>query len=111
MGEEDEELAELRKKKMQQLKSQQEQMAAAEERSKALEEKKQVMLWSILTPEARERLGRVKVAYPEIVKEIENQLVMLASSGRLNQKIDDETLKQILKKMMPEKRDISIERR
>ena len=111
MPEDDDELAALRKRKLMELQSQQTQMAMAHEQQQAMESQKQSILRGIMTPDARERLGRVKTAYPEVVAEIERELVMLASSGRLSQKIDDDTMKNLLAKMMPKKHDIKIVRR
>ena len=78
---------------------------------KQMEEQKKAVLRSIMTPDARERLGRIKVARPDIVESIENQLIMIAQSGQLNSKIDDRQLQMLLKRIMPKKRDIKIERR
>jgi len=111
MDDEVDELAALRKRRLMELQSQQDQMVAAQEQQTAVENQKQAILRGIMTPEARERLGRVKTAYPDVVAEIERQLIMLASSGRIGQKIDDEMMKGLLAKMMPKKRDITITRR
>jgi programmed cell death protein 5 len=110
-NDDDEELAALRKRKLMELQSQQQQMAMVQEQQEAIEGQKQTILRGIMTPDARERLGRVKTAYPEVVAEIERELVMLATSGRLGQKIDDATMKNLLSKMMPKKREIRIVRR
>jgi len=108
----DEELEELRRRKLQELTVQQEQVSEAKERQVALESQRQAILRGILTPDARERLGRLKTAYPQIAASVESQLIMLAQSGRLgNQRIDDDTLRQILEKVVPQKREIRIERR
>ncbi len=110
----DDELEKIKKKKLEELQRQQQmqdsigQQKAQEEE---LEKKKKMMLISILTPKARERLGNIKVARPKIAENIENQLIMLAQSGRLNNKIDDKQLRGLLKKIMPKKRDINIKRR
>ncbi len=111
MGEDDE-LEELRRRKLQELEAQQEQASEVRERQEALESQRQAILRGILSPEARERLGRLRTAYPEIAASVESQLIMLAQSGRLGgQRIDDETLRQILEKVVPHKREIRIERR
>jgi programmed cell death protein 5 len=75
------------------------------------EAQRQTILRQILSPEARERLGRVELAYPDLADSIENQLIALAQSGRVQRVIDDATLKQILERVMPKKREIKIERR
>ena len=110
----DEELEKLRKKKLQELQQQaalQENLEEQEEQQKQFEEQKKAILRNILTTEARERLGRIKIARPELVESIENQLIMLAQSGQLKKKINDEELRVLLQKMMPKKRDIKIKRR
>ena len=111
MADEDEELEALRKRKLMQLQAHQDQMAQAQEQAEAVEAQKQAILRQVLTPEARERLGRVKTAHPDLAAEVERQLILLASSGRLASKVDDATLKQVLAKMMPKKREIKIERK
>lgn len=110
----DEELNNIRKKKLKELQEQaaiQEQMEEQEEQKKQLDEQKKVVLRAILTNEARERLGRIKIARPEMAESIENQLIMLAQSGKLKNKINDEELRMLLSKILPKKRDIKIKRR
>jgi programmed cell death protein 5 len=65
----------------------------------------------ILTPEARERLGRIRLAKPEIAQSVEQQLLSLAASGRLARAVDDTMLRSLLERIMPEKREIRITRR
>lgn len=69
------------------------------------------VLRRLLTPEARERLGRIRLAKPEIAQAVEQQIIALAASRRLARQIDDDTLRQILERVMPEKREIRITRR
>ncbi|MEF8847668.1 MAG: DNA-binding protein [Candidatus Thermoplasmatota archaeon] len=111
----DEELEKIKKKKLEQLKKQQsykESMEEQQEREKQrVEAQKQHILRSVLTPKARERLGRIKIARPKVAESIEKQLIMQAQSGRLNRKINDEQLKNILSQIMPKKRDINIRRK
>ena len=107
----DEELEELRKKKIAEMQQQAEFQEEQERQRKEFEAQKKSVLRTIMTTEARERLGRVKVARPEVAESIENQLIMLAQSGQLKSKINDEQLRVLLQKLMPRKRDIKIKRR
>ena len=110
----DDELEAIRKKRLKELQQQQELSGEEIEEDlqrKQFEEQKRAILRAILTPEARERLGRIKVARPEIVETIENQLVALSQTGRLKSKINDEQLRGLLSKLLPKKRDIRIKRR
>lgn len=69
------------------------------------------LLRKVMTPEARERLGRVRLAKPDLASIVEQQIIALAASGRLNRQVDDQTLVAILQRMSPEKREITITRR
>jgi programmed cell death protein 5 len=106
----EEELEQIRKKKLQELLMSYQQRIAAEEEEKETEVKKQMILGQILTQEAKERLERVKIAKPELAENVENQLILLLQSGRLSQQIDDNSLKMILRKI-GSRREIRIERR
>lgn len=106
-----EELDAIRQRKVQELVVRQQQAAAEEEQTKQMEAQRQLILRQILTPEARERLANMRIARPEVAGAVEDQLIMLAQSGRINQQIDDATLKELLRKIVPKKREIKIERR
>jgi programmed cell death protein 5 len=103
----------IRKKKLRNLQQQQtfSQEDFEEAQQKEFEDQKKLILRAILTDDARERLGRIKTARPEMAENLENQLVMLAQSGRLKNKINDEQLRELLSKILPKKRDITIRRR
>jgi len=110
----DEELKRIRKKRleeMQQASLEENLEEQQEEQIKQYEEQKKSILRAILTPEARERLGNIKVARPKIAESIENQLIMIVQNGQLKNKINDEQLRMLLKKILPKKRDIKIKRR
>ena len=103
----------IRKKKLRDLQQQQafSQEDFEDEQQKEFEDQKKLALRTILTDDARERLGRIKAARPEMAENLENQLIMLAQSGRLKNKINDEQLRELLSKLLPKKRDITIRRR
>lgn len=110
----DAELEELRRRKMAQLQQSQEsqlqQQAMMEERAKQMEAERQAIMRQILTPEARERLAKVKMAYPDVAAAVEEQLLRLMQMGRILNQIDDATLKAILRQISPQRREIKIER-
>ncbi|HKW43236.1 MAG TPA: DNA-binding protein [Thermoplasmata archaeon] len=107
----EDELEAIRRRKLQELQQYQNQQAADQQYRDQVQAQRQQILRQILTPEARERLGRIELAYPELKESIENQLIQLAQSGRVQRAIDDATLRQILERVIPKKRDIKIERR
>jgi programmed cell death protein 5 len=110
----DEELENLRKKKLKELQQQaalQESLEEQESQRQEFEQQKKMILRAILDSTARERLARIKIARPEIAESIENQLIMLAQNGKLKNKINDKQLRLLLTKLIPKKRDIKIRRR
>lgn len=108
----DEELERLREEKRKQLEQQADRQGAAEEaKREQVEAQKKAILRQVLTSEARERLQRIKMARPDKAKRIEQQLIQLAASGRIQQKLTDEQLKKILAESQSDSRDINIERR
>ncbi|KQC05811.1 MAG: hypothetical protein APR53_06345 [Methanoculleus sp. SDB] len=110
----DDELSRIRRRRMEQLQRQQmDQQAMQEdlERQKEIDSQIHLALLKILEPEARERLNTIKLTRPEFAKAVEQQLVMLAQSGRVRQRINDEQLKALLKQIIPGKKDFNITRK
>ncbi|MDR1690774.1 MAG: DNA-binding protein [Candidatus Methanoplasma sp.] len=108
---EDPELEAIRRKRMQEVQAQQSNQAAQEEQAKQFEMQKQSVLRQILSPEARDRLANIKLASPDQANMVEMQLIQIAQSGRLQGVITDAMLKEILQKIIPQQREIKIERR
>ena len=111
MAMDDEELEAIRRRKLMDYQQVQEQAVAQGQAREDMLAQRQTILRQILTPEARERLARIELAYPELTESIENQLIALAQSGRVQRVIDDVTLREILMRLIPKKREIKIERR
>ena len=111
----DEELENLKKKRLADLQQQAEmQQNIGEQQAqqqKQFEEQKKSILRQIMTNKARERLANIKMARPEIAESLESQLIMAAQSGQLKNKINDEQLRMLLQRIIPKKRDIKIQRR
>jgi len=107
---EDEELEELRQRRLQGLQKQLAQEQQEVEVQQRLEAQKQSMLRRILTSEARQRLTNLKLARPQFASQIELQLIQIAQQGRINLPITDEQLKEILRRLQPTKREIKIRR-
>jgi programmed cell death protein 5 len=110
----DEELEKLRKEKMEQLQDSQEGEGAEEAREAQREQReaqKKAMLRKHLTDEARKRLNTIKMSKPEFGEQVEQQVVALAQSGRIQGRIDDEKMKAILKELQPDEQSYDIRRR
>ena len=109
----DDEIAELRRRRMEQLQRQaaeQQLMDEELERRRRQDSQINLILMQILEPEAKERLSNIKITRPDFAKAIEQQLVMLAQSGRLKQRVTDAQLKELLKQLTPAKKDFNIRR-
>ena len=107
----DEELEELKKRRMLELQQQQVEKERQLQAQQELEAQKQAILRQILTPEARERLNRIKIVKPELAEAVELQLIQLAQAGRLGNVLTDDQLKTILRKLTDKQRDIKITRK
>ncbi|KAJ4373840.1 hypothetical protein N0V83_002579 [Neocucurbitaria cava] len=54
------------------------------------------ILSQILTPDAADRLGRIRLVKESRATDIENRLIMLARTGQIRQKVTEDQLKDIL---------------
>ena len=108
----------LERIRQQKLRDLQERQAAMEEQSVAAEQAAAEqdaaidrLLQQVLTPEARERLSRIRLARPDFAQAVTHQLVTLAQSGRLTRRLGDEELRAVLAQLTPQTRDINITRK
>jgi programmed cell death protein 5 len=111
----DEELQRLREEKMEELKEKQaggeEQQEAMEAQREQAEAQKKAILRQHLTDGARKRLNTVKMSKPDVGEQIEQQVVALAQSGRVGDKIDEEQMKELLRELTPDSKSFDIKRR
>ncbi len=105
----DEELDELRRRKMAEL---QQQAMAEEQATQEAEIRAQraAVLRQILSPEARSRLSNLRMVKPSFAEQLENDLIRLASANRLPEiPITDKTLKTMLAQLRKRQRDTKIQ--
>ena len=107
------ELEEIRKRKLDELKKQQvesmQQQAQEQQQLQQQIQQLEALVKQSFTKEALERYGNLKAAFPERAVQLLVILSQAIQSGQLT-KIDDNTLKDILKKITPKKKDFRIRR-
>jgi len=108
---EDEEMDELRRRRMAELQQRFAQEQQRAQMQQQMEAQKQAILRRILTPEARSRLNNLKMVKPEFANQLELQLIQLVQAGRVQTPITDPQLKEILINLQGSRRDIKITRR
>ena len=106
----DREIEELRRKRLVELRR-----ALIEEQRRAIaqqqfEAQKESALRMILTPEARQRLNRIKMVKRKFAEDLELLLIQSARTGKIRIPVDDEQLRRILLRLQPSKREIRIRR-
>ncbi|MBU3957832.1 MAG: DNA-binding protein [Nanoarchaeota archaeon] len=74
-----------------------------------IEQMKKTLLRQALSKEALERLGRVRIANPNLAAQLELYLIQLYQAGQLKGVVDDGKLKQILD-LLAKKREWKIRR-
>jgi programmed cell death protein 5 len=111
----DEELERLRQEKMEKLREQQQGQQGGGEEMEAqrqqAEAQKKALLRQHLTDGARKRLNTVKMSKPQFGEKVEQQVVALAQSGRIQDQIDEEKMKQLLSELKPDSKSFDIQRR
>jgi programmed cell death protein 5 len=106
----EEDIEEIRRRRALELRRQ---LTEAQSRANAQQEaelQKRELLRKILSPEARQRLNRLKMVKPDFATQLELQLIQTAQTGRINIPITDEQLKTILTRLQGGKREIKIRR-
>merc|ERR1712098_1023328 len=98
---EDDDLAQIRKARLEQLKAQGgggggSSGGGQEQKQQQESEARQSILSQILEPEAADRLGRIRLVKESRAQDVENRLIMLARSGQLRSKVTETQLKELL---------------
>jgi len=107
---EEEDLEEIRRRKMLELRAKLEEQQSQVEQRRQFEIQKRMALQQIMTPEARSRIANIRAVKPEFAEQLELQLIQLAQAGRLGSKITDAQLREILRKLQERKRGFKIRR-
>lgn len=110
-GSSDDDIEELRKKKLEQLQEQAQDEEAQQARRQQQEAQKKAALRQHLTDGARKRLNTVKMSKPEFGQQVEQQILALARSGRVQGQIDEEQMKELLRELQPDDNSFNIRRR
>ena len=107
----DDELEQLRRKKLSALQRQVSDEQRNAQMEQQLEQQKQALLRNILSSEARQRLTNLKMIKPEFTDQLELQLIQLAQQGKIPVPLSDEQLKKILTQLQSRKRETTIRRK
>lgn len=105
---EDSELERIRAKKLQDMQQQAIEEQKREQVQDEIEAQRTSILKQILTDEARQRLTNIRMVRPEFAESVELQLIQLAQTGRLGEKITDAQLKKTLQQISQRKRESKI---
>lgn len=97
----EEELENIRRRKLEQLKQQAVQQQMAEQQQKEFTNQKYQIMRQILSQEGRQRLENIRIVKPQFAEQIELQLIQLFQSGRLRgaTPLPDKEFKKILEKI------------
>ncbi|GAD53325.1 DNA-binding protein [Halarchaeum acidiphilum MH1-52-1] len=113
-------LEELRQQKREQLKQQQQggdgagagaNAEAQQQAQQQAEQQKKAMLRQYLSDGARRRLNSVKMSKPDLAERVEQQIVALGRSGRIQDQLDEEQMKDLLRELKPDSKSFDISRR
>lgn len=69
-----------------------------------IERIKKIIMRTILSKEALERLGRIRLVKPQLAAQLELYLVQLYQAGKLKKQISDDELKLILQNLSTKKK-------
>lgn len=95
---------------MQAMQSSQQQEIEAAQQQAALEMQIKALMQKLLEPNARERLSNVKVAKPDLARQVELLILQLYQAGRIQKPLTEQQLVNLLKALSSGKREWKIKR-
>ena len=97
----EDELENIRRRKMEELKQQAMQQQIAEEQQKTYKNQKFLLMRKILSPEGRQRLENIRMVKPQFAEQIELQLIQLYQIGKLRgaTPLPDKAFKKLLEQI------------
>ena len=112
----DDELDELREERLKELQERQgegdaAQAEAQQDAQAQADAQKEAILRQYLTDGARKRLNSVRMSKPQFADQVEQQLVAIAQSGRLGDRIDEDQMRELLSEMAPDSKSFDIKHR
>lgn len=111
----DDRLEELREQKMEELKERKQGQGDTADRQQAAQEQaeaqREAVLKKHLTDGARQRLNAIEMSKPQVAKQVKQQVVALAQSGRVQNRIDEQQMKELLKELQPDSKSFDIQHR
>jgi len=111
---EEDRLEQLRQERLEELQEQaggEDAQQAAQEQQERAKAQQDALLKQYLTDDARQRLNAVEMSKPDFAEKVKRQVTALAQSGRIQGKIDEDRMKQILRELKPEEKSFDIRRR
>ena len=103
------ELHELRKRKFEAIRQHQSEQLQEKQQMQQQIAQLEAIVRQVLTKEALARYSNLRIAYPDKAVQVLVILAQAIQSGQLNS-IDDNLLKQILKKLTPQKKEFKIKK-
>ncbi|PHT55742.1 hypothetical protein CQW23_04228, partial [Capsicum baccatum] len=103
----DPELEAIRQRRMQELMAQQgagtqqdnDQQKAQDDAKREADERRQMMLTQLLTPEARARVARIALVKPDKARGVEDVIIRAAQYGQITEKVSEQKLIELLEQI------------
>ncbi len=104
----DQDLEEIKRRKLEEYRRRLLAQQQAQQQQIVAQMQLRAILRRILTKEAFERLGRVKMANPELYAKAVQLLLYLYQAGQIREKVTDDQLKKFLERLIGKKKETKI---